>query len=123
MVEVATHKIMVVEDKEKARCIFKEFLEKRGYEVETHANCEEIFTKVGIFNPHCILLGLKMSGMSGLEFLKVFRESGNKTAVIIISGNANIEIADECQKLGVSDFLLKPIDFDYLNHAILKALI
>ena len=121
MVTVAAYKIIVVDDKEKARSIYKGFLEKKGFDVEVCANGEEALAKVKTFNPHCILLDLKMPGMSGLEFLKTLRKEANKTKVIILTGVTDIKITEECHKLGISDFIKKPIEFDYLNYAILEA--
>jgi two-component system, NtrC family, nitrogen regulation response regulator NtrX len=63
-----------------------------------------------------------MPGKNGLEFLQEIKEAGVKTPVILISGQANIEIAVKATKLGALDFLEKPLSTDKLLVSVDNAL-
>ena len=63
-----------------------------------------------------------MPGKSGLEFLEEIKNSGVKAPVILISGQANIEMAVRATKLGALDFLEKPLSTDKLLVTVENAL-
>jgi len=63
-----------------------------------------------------------MPGKSGLEFLKEIKNAGVKAPVILISGQANIEMAVHATKLGALDFLEKPLSTDKLLLTVENAL-
>lgn len=63
-----------------------------------------------------------MPGKSGLEFLEEIRTAGVKAPVILISGQANIEMAVRATKLGALDFLEKPLSTDKLLVTVENAL-
>jgi two-component system, NtrC family, nitrogen regulation response regulator NtrX len=63
-----------------------------------------------------------MPGKSGIELLGDIRKAGVKTAVVLISGQANIEMAVKATKLGALDFLEKPLSTDKLLVTVENAL-
>jgi len=63
-----------------------------------------------------------MPGKSGLEFLEEIRNAGVRTPLILISGQANIEMAVRATKLGALDFLEKPLSTDKLLITVENAL-
>src|SRR6266404_550702 len=63
-----------------------------------------------------------MPGKSGLEFLEEIKNAGVKAPVILISGQANIEMAVRATKLGALDFLEKPLSTDKLLVTVENAL-
>jgi len=63
-----------------------------------------------------------MPGKSGLEFLEEIRNAGVRTPLILISGQANIEMAVRATKLGALDFLEKPLSTDKLLLTVENAL-
>jgi two-component system nitrogen regulation response regulator NtrX len=63
-----------------------------------------------------------MPGKSGLEFLEEIKSAGVKAPVILISGQANIEMAVRATKLGALDFLEKPLSTDKLLVTVENAL-
>src|SRR5258707_1758330 len=63
-----------------------------------------------------------MSGRSGLEFLEETKGAGVQAPVILISGQANIEMAVRATKLGAVDFLEKPLSTDKLLVTVENAL-
>src|SRR5215468_2643453 len=83
---------------------------KRGVELLRSEKFDLIFSDV------------VMPGKSGLEFLEEIRNSGVKAPVILISGQANIEMAVRATKLGALDFLEKPLSTDKLLVTVENAL-
>jgi DNA-binding NtrC family response regulator len=69
-----------------------------------------------------ILSDVVMPGRSGLELLEDLKKAGVKTPIILISGQANIEMAVKATKLGALDFLEKPLSTDKLLLTIENAL-
>jgi two-component system nitrogen regulation response regulator NtrX len=69
-----------------------------------------------------ILSDVVMPGKSGLELLEDLRKNGIKTPIVLISGQANIEIAVRATKLGALDFLEKPLSTDKLLVTVENAL-
>lgn len=76
-------KIMVVDDEENIRFLYKEELEEDGFSVELAKNGEEALDKLLAVQPDLITLDIKMPGMGGIEVLKRIRE-GNKSLPIIL---------------------------------------
>jgi two-component system, NtrC family, nitrogen regulation response regulator NtrX len=69
-----------------------------------------------------ILSDVVMPGKSGLELLEELKQSGVKTPIVLISGQANIEMAVQATRLGALDFLEKPLTTDKLLLTVDNAL-
>ncbi|MBI5836403.1 MAG: sigma-54-dependent Fis family transcriptional regulator [Candidatus Eisenbacteria bacterium] len=69
-----------------------------------------------------VLLDLQMPGMSGLEVLRQLRDGGCSADIVMLTAHGSVEAAVEALKLGASDFLLKPADFDMLQAVVERAL-
>src|SRR5881628_4247793 len=69
-----------------------------------------------------ILSDVVMPGKSGLELLEDLKKAGLKTPIVLISGQANIEMAVKATKLGALDFLEKPLSTDKLLVTVENAL-
>jgi two-component system, NtrC family, nitrogen regulation response regulator NtrX len=61
-----------------------------------------------------ILSDVVMPGKTGIEFLEDLKNAGIKTPIVLVSGQANIEMAVQATKLGAMDFLEKPLSTDKL---------
>lgn len=69
-----------------------------------------------------ILSDVVMPGKSGLELLEDLKQAGVKTPIVLISGQANVEMAVKATKLGALDFLEKPLSTDKLLVTVENAL-
>jgi CheY-like chemotaxis protein len=78
-------KILVVDDEESIRFLYKEELEEEGYVVECATNGEEALEKLLIFKPDLISLDIKMPVMDGIEALKRIRERDRRLPIILCS--------------------------------------
>ncbi len=69
-----------------------------------------------------ILLDMDMPNLSGIDLLKMIRENGTETPVIVLSGVNDVDLAVKALKLGAFDYLTKPVDDEYLLEVIEKAI-
>jgi two-component system, response regulator YesN len=86
-------------------------------EAEDGEEALEIFSK---HRPQVILTDIKMPFMDGLELLEKVKSENDDTYIIIISGYDEFQYAQKALKLGAFDFILKPIDLDYLEQILTK---
>jgi CheY-like chemotaxis protein len=78
-------KILVVDDEENIRFLYKEELEDEGYKVTLAANAEEALKKINEQQPDLITLDIKMPGMDGIEFLRKLKDENRNIPVILCS--------------------------------------
>lgn len=78
-------RILVVDDEENIRFLFKEELEEEGYVVEVAKDGLEALEKLSSFKPDLVTLDIKMPGINGIETLKRIREKERQLPVIMCS--------------------------------------
>jgi two-component system, NtrC family, nitrogen regulation response regulator NtrX len=93
-----------------------------GHEATVCDNAARAVELLRTENFDLILSDVVMPGRSGLELLEDLKKAGVKTPIILISGQANIEMAVKATKLGALDFLEKPLSTDKLLLTVENAL-
>lgn len=78
-------KILIVDDEENIRILYKEELEEEGFEVDLAKDGPEALQKVSAFKPDLITLDIKMPGMDGIEVLRRIRETERNIPIIMCS--------------------------------------
>jgi CheY-like chemotaxis protein len=78
-------KILVVDDEEALRDLYRMELEDAGYQVKVAASGEEALKDIAIFSPDLVVLDIRMPGMSGLEVLGKIRQTWKILPVILCS--------------------------------------
>lgn len=114
--------ILVADDDVDIREILKDTLNSLGARIVSAANGQECLDRVDADVPDLILLDIEMPVMNGLDVLKVLRERGNDTVVIMITAYGTIERAVQAMKQGAYDFIIKPFDLDHIALTVEKAL-
>ena len=71
--------------------------------------------------PDVVLMDIRMPGIDGHTVLEHLRGSPRPPSVIIVSGNHQEDEAQELLQRGAVDYVMKPIDFSYLEQAIVAA--
>ncbi|MDD5194428.1 MAG: response regulator [Candidatus Omnitrophica bacterium] len=118
-------RIMVVDDEENFLQIVKLNLEETGqYEVLTLSTAKNILDELHRFRPDLIFLDLLMPSVGGIDACEELNHDdlGRKTPIIIVSGLAKEQDKLKAYKLGVIDYLNKPIDLKTMLKAVDKAL-
>ncbi|MBR4323563.1 response regulator transcription factor [Treponema sp.] len=102
-------KILVIEDVPEMSDLVSMYLTKEGMEVAKALNAEDALEILKASTPDLVILDLNLPGMSGFEFLKIFREKyNNAIPVIISSARDGDEDIIEGLGLGADEFVTKP---------------
>lgn len=81
---------------------------------------EQALEMVEELKPDLIITDIRMPFLNGLEFIQKIRRHSPDIFVIIVSGHDEFQYAQQAVKLGVSEYILKPIEPDYLQEIVLK---
>lgn len=110
--------VLVAEDNVLMRKLLVRFLSSLGYEViEAADGCAAISIARGRA-PEIVLLDISMPGKDGIEVLKELSPVLPTTGFIMVTGNEDEGVALACLRSGAFDYILKPVDMDYLAHSI-----
>ena len=121
-VPIKLPKILVVDDEVKMCFTLQKLLELVKYQVEVAHDGFQAMEKINSFHPQCVLLDIRMPNKNGIEVLKEIKSSHPETAVIMTTAVAERDIQQECLNAGAHAYLMKPIDFKFLQEQIQKAL-
>jgi DNA-binding NtrC family response regulator len=114
-------KILLVDDEEDFIVTLSERLDLRDLGSETALNGEQALGFVGENEPDVMILDLKMPGIDGMEVLRRVRKTFPNIQVIIQTGHGNDLDEAEARRLGVFDYLKKPVDIEILVERIKDA--
>jgi FixJ family two-component response regulator len=114
--------IHIVDDDASFRKSLAQLLSISGYQVEVYDSAEQLLHLPPDAGPGCILLDLKMPGLSGVELQDRLAQMGSPLPIIFISGHGDIPATVKAIKAGAEDFLSKPIPKEQLFGAIGRAL-
>ncbi|UCD71358.1 MAG: response regulator [Syntrophobacterales bacterium] len=109
-------KILVVDDEENIRLLYKEELEEEGYTVDVAINGQEALDKMNTFKPDLITLDIKMPGMDGVETLRRIREVQRNLPVILCSAYG--EYKQDLTTWASDAYVIKTSDLNELKGTI-----
>ena len=115
-------RILVVDDEEDVRSLVAEFLGSKGYSVLTAATGPEAIAAVQHHRPALVLMDIRMPKMDGLEAIERIREIDRRVGFIMLTAVEEEGVAREAMRRDAYDYLTKPLDFGYLELAILTKL-
>jgi RNA polymerase sigma factor (sigma-70 family) len=116
MSDSAEPTIFVVDDNAGMRKSLRWLVESVGLKVETFAAASQFLAAGTAERPGCLIVDLRMPGMSGLELQERMAERGASMPVIMISAHGDVSTAVRAMKAGAVDFLEKPFsDQDLLD--------
>jgi FixJ family two-component response regulator len=114
--------IHVVDDDEAMRDSLVWLLDDDRYEVRTYASGEEFLERFQLLPPACVILDIRMPGMSGVEVHERLARQGITTPVVFVTGHGDVPMAVEAIKRGAFDFVEKPFNEARLTGIIERAL-
>jgi len=114
--------VFIVDDDEAVRRSLRRLIASAGMAVEDYATAEEYADRCDLSRPGCLVLDVRMPGMSGLELQKMLQQKGMKIPVIIISGHGDVPKAVQAMKGGAVDFIEKPFKGEVLLDRIRQAI-
>ncbi len=114
--------ILVVDDEASIRVYLSALLKKHGLPVIVCESAEEALSFIRDEPITVVLTDIKMPNMSGLELLHEIRQLNAEIPVILMTGNADLDIAIEAVNRGALSFLTKPLNREHLLNAINRGL-
>lgn len=121
MTVLANH-LCIVDDDEAVRRSLGLLLLSRGHAVQAFASGEAFLAGADLQRPGCVVLDLRMEGMSGLQVFDALRAQDSPLVVIFLSGHGDIPMAVEAVQNGAFGWLEKPCSDERLLESIAKAL-
>jgi len=119
--EAGRLKVLVTDDCRLNRHVMKAMLDDMGTDSEFASSGPMALEKLRSGTYDLLLLDIQMPGMSGFDVIELYKARNTPDRVIpivVVTGDATAEIYDKCDELGVSRFLLKPVDHDKLRNAL-----
>ena len=115
--------VHIVDDDASFRTAMKRCLTIAGYEVATYVSAQHLLDRLPSESvPSCIILDVRMPGVSGPELQSRLSELGSTLPIIFLSGYLDIPATVQAIKAGADDFLTKPVSSDDLLGAIALAI-
>jgi FixJ family two-component response regulator len=104
--------VFVVDDDEAVRDSLRWLLEANGYRVQTYASAEQFLDAYPSVSAGvgCLILDVRMQGMSGLELQERLIADGVALPIIFVTGHGDVPMAVSTMKKGAMDFIEKPFD-------------
>ena len=117
-----TEQIIIIDDEKRMCDSLSALLIGDGYEVKAFQRSPEAADFIRKKRIDLVITDLKMPEIDGLDILRVVKETDSDIPVILMTGYASLESAIEAVSHGAYDYLLKPVEFNYLELAVNRAL-
>ncbi|MBZ9656233.1 response regulator transcription factor [Phyllobacterium sp. 2063] len=114
--------VLVVDDDEPLRLSICELLESVGIEASGFASTQALMDADVLDRPGCMILDVRMPGLSGLDFQSRLAASGISASIIFLTGYGDIPMTVQAMKAGAVEFLTKPVREQTLLDAVSKAI-
>jgi DNA-binding response OmpR family regulator len=113
-------KILIIDDDEQLVNAYREYLSKRGYEVDCAQELEEAETLLAHFSYSVVITDLRLSklGFGGLDLVKHIREQSLPTRIVVLTAYGWPDLKTEASSQGADAFLRKPMRLAELGETI-----
>src|ERR1700691_4048405 len=122
MMPTAAPTVFVVDDDDLVRASIQGMLKSVGLRSETFGTAQEFLHSKRPDGPSCLVLDVRLPGVSGLDFQRELVDAGIRIPVIFITGHGDIPMTVRAMKYGAVEFLTKPFRDQDLLDAIHQAL-
>jgi two-component system response regulator FixJ len=114
--------IYVIEDDAQMRDALQLLLTTAGLSVRAFVSAEAFLALTADNQPLCIVLDVRLPGMSGLKLLEELGKSRRRSAVVVITGHGDVPMAVSAMRAGAFHFIEKPFDPQMLLDSVDEAL-
>jgi FixJ family two-component response regulator len=114
--------VFIVDDDEGVRRSVQDLLSSVALRSEAFATPQEFLDSKRADCPGCLVLDVRLPGMSGLDFQRALAEAGVSLPIIFITGHGDVPMSVQAMKSGAVEFLMKPFRTQELLDAIQQAL-
>jgi FixJ family two-component response regulator len=113
--------VFVVDDQPSVRKSLTRLLVSAGYTVEAFASAREFLAREPYAGPCCLVLDVRMPGLTGLALQEALAAVGRRTSIVFVTGHVDVPMSVKAMKGGAVDLLTKPIDREELLAAVARA--
>jgi FixJ family two-component response regulator len=117
-----TELIVIVDDDEPLREALGSILKAAGFPIDTFASAEEFLDSPQRRNTTCLLLDVRLPGMSGIELQRRLLDTNRSLPIIFVTAHGDASVRDLVMKAGATGFLNKPVRSDALLKEIHAAI-
>jgi two-component system response regulator FixJ len=114
--------VHIIDDEANIRDSLAVLLSTAEIKSRAYASAEEYLASVPLSEAACVILDNQLPGLSGMELLKRLADAASNTAVILITGYADVPTAVSAMKIGAFHFVPKPFDAEALLIIVEEAL-
>lgn len=114
--------VYIVDDDAAVRTALQRSIQMREFHVETFSSADEFLNRAIVSYPCCLILDVRMPGMSGLDLQDRLSHSESRIPIIFITGHGDIPMSVRTIKKGAVDFLEKPYRVEALMECVDKAM-
>jgi len=123
MTSSAAPTVFIIDDDRGMRDAIRDLVESVGLRARSFATGQEFLSAQRTGDPSCLVLDVRLPGMSGLDFQRRLAEAGIQIPIIFITAHGDIPMSVSAVKSGAVDFLTKPFRDQDLLDAIQQALV
>jgi FixJ family two-component response regulator len=114
--------VHVIDDEADVCEALEVLLQTAGLEARTYASAEDFLTEVKLSKPLCLLVDVRLPGMSGLELVRQLQQGPVRPVVVMITGHGDVPLAVKAMRAGALHFLEKPFEPPELLQVLEEAL-
>jgi two-component system, LuxR family, response regulator FixJ len=114
--------IAIVDDDEPLREALGSVMKAAGFTINTFATAEEFLESAALDETACLILDVRLPGMSGIELQQRLAELKSPIPIIFVTAHGDESLRDLVMKSGAAGFLNKPVRSDALLREIYSAL-
>jgi FixJ family two-component response regulator len=102
--------VFIVDDDSSVRKSLARLVRAAGFDVETFASAREFLVRPRSDGPSCLVLDVRMPGMTGLDLQETLATAGQRVSIVFITGYPDARAHVKAMKGGAIDFLSKPVN-------------
>ena len=114
--------VFVIDDDASFSGSTERLIQSMGFQVKTFGTAEEFLSARRTDVPSCMLLDLRLPGLSGLDLQDELRERGIEMPIVFVTGHGDISMSVRAMKAGAMEFLTKPFREQELLDTIRQAI-
>lgn len=114
--------IAIVDDDEALREALGSLMKAAGFVAKTFASAEEFLACDDCDDTACLILDVRLPGMSGIDLQRRLAESNRRLPIIFVTAHGDASLRDSLMRAGAAAFLYKPVRSDALLKEIQTAL-
>lgn len=114
----ALETVIVIEDDESMRSALARLIRSVGLRVQTFSSAQEFLGSPLPEGPSCMVLDIRLPGMSGLQLQETLERTHLSIPIIFITGHGDVPMSVQAMKAGAVDFLQKPVNDQQLLDAV-----